>query len=35
VLTLSPMHDEQCIGMQLEGFTRQLSKLDRRFGREE
>ena len=34
VVTLSPMHDEQFTGMQLEGFTSQLSKLDRRFGGE-
>jgi uncharacterized protein YndB with AHSA1/START domain len=32
VVTLSPMHDDQFTGMQLEGFTSQLSKLDRRYG---
>lgn len=32
VVTLSPMHDQQFTGMQLEGFTSQLSKLDRRYG---
>jgi hypothetical protein len=26
------MHDEQVTGMQLEGFTSQLTKLDGRFG---
>jgi hypothetical protein len=26
------MHDDQFTGMQLEGFTSQLSKLDRRYG---
>lgn len=32
VVTLSEMHDETFTGMQREGFTSQLSKLDRRFG---
>ena len=32
VVTLSPMHDEQFTGMQVEGFSSQLTKLDARFG---
>ena len=32
VVTLSPMHDEQFTGMQAQGFTSQLGKLDARFG---
>jgi uncharacterized protein YndB with AHSA1/START domain len=32
VVTLSPMHDEAFSRMQREGFTSQLTKLDRRFG---
>jgi uncharacterized protein YndB with AHSA1/START domain len=32
VVTLDPMHDEAFTGMQLEGFTSQLTKLDKRFG---
>jgi hypothetical protein len=31
VVTLSPMHDAQFTQMQLEGFTSQLTKLDKRF----
>jgi uncharacterized protein YndB with AHSA1/START domain len=31
VVTLSPMHNEQFTGMQVEGFTSQLTKLDGRF----
>jgi uncharacterized protein YndB with AHSA1/START domain len=31
VVTFSPMHDEQTSQMQKEGFTSQLTKLDRRF----
>ena len=31
VVTLTPMHDEQFTGMQVEGFTSQLTKLDKRF----
>lgn len=31
VVTLHPMFDEQMSGMQLEGFTSQLTKLDERF----
>jgi uncharacterized protein YndB with AHSA1/START domain len=31
VVTLSPMHDAQTTQMQLEGFTSQLTKLDKRF----
>lgn len=34
VVTLSPMHDDATTRMQEEGFTSQLSKLDRRYGRE-
>lgn len=32
IVTLSRMHDAQTTEMQREGFTSQLSKLDRRFG---
>jgi uncharacterized protein YndB with AHSA1/START domain len=32
VVTLDPMHDEEFSKMQAEGFTSQLTKLDRRFG---
>lgn len=32
VVTLSQMHDAATTAMQMEGFTSQLSKLDRRFG---
>lgn len=32
VVTLHPMHDETFTRMQVEGFTSQLMKLDRRFG---
>ena len=32
VVTLEPMHDAETSGMQREGFTSQLTKLDRRFG---
>lgn len=32
VVTLSEMHDARFTGMQLEGFTSQLTKLDARFG---
>src|SRR6185436_15876771 len=32
VVTLFPMHDQQTSGMQVEGFTSQLSKLDGRYG---
>jgi len=32
IVTLSQMHDAQTTTMQLQGFTSQLSKLDRRFG---
>ncbi|MNS32266.1 hypothetical protein D3C72_643450 [compost metagenome] len=32
VVTLGPMHDAEITGMQAEGFTSQLSKLDARFG---
>lgn len=32
VVTLSPMHTPEISGMQAEGFTSQLSKLDARFG---
>ena len=32
VVTLHPMHDEAFSRMQAEGFTSQLTKLDRRFG---
>ncbi|HVG61680.1 MAG TPA: SRPBCC domain-containing protein [Hyalangium sp.] len=31
VITLTPMHDAQTTQMQVEGFTSQLSKLDKRF----
>jgi uncharacterized protein YndB with AHSA1/START domain len=33
VVTLHGMHDEQFSQMQLEGFTSQLTKLDKRFGK--
>jgi len=33
VVTLYGMHDETFTGMQIEGFTSQLTKLDKRFGR--
>jgi uncharacterized protein YndB with AHSA1/START domain len=32
VVTLHPMHDTETSSMQLEGFTSQLSKLDKRYG---
>lgn len=32
VVTLGPMHSDEFSGMQAEGFTSQLSKLDARFG---
>ncbi|MFY0521896.1 SRPBCC family protein [Archangium gephyra] len=32
VVTLSPMHNPEFTQMQLEGFTSQLTKLDKRFG---
>ena len=32
VVTLEPMHDAQMSAMQSQGFTSQLTKLDRRFG---
>lgn len=32
ITTLSPMHDDATSGMQSEGYTSQLSKLDARFG---
>lgn len=32
IVTLSPMHDAQTTQMQREGFTSQLSKLDKRYG---
>ncbi len=32
VVTLHPMHDEAFSRMQVQGFTSQLTKLDRRFG---
>ncbi len=32
VVTLHPMHDEEMSRMQVQGFTSQLTKLDRRFG---
>jgi uncharacterized protein YndB with AHSA1/START domain len=32
VVTLGPMHSEEFSNMQKEGFTSQLTKLDRRFG---
>jgi uncharacterized protein YndB with AHSA1/START domain len=35
VVTLDPMHDEQFTQMQKEGFTSQLSKLDKRYGGEQ
>jgi uncharacterized protein YndB with AHSA1/START domain len=31
VVTLTPMHDDQFTKMQVEGFTSQLTKLDKRF----
>ncbi|WP_224243565.1 SRPBCC family protein [Hyalangium gracile] len=31
VVTLTPMHDAQFTAMQIEGFTSQLTKLDKRF----
>jgi uncharacterized protein YndB with AHSA1/START domain len=34
VVTLSPMHDEEFSRMQAQGFTSQLTKLDRRFAQE-
>ena len=34
VVTLDPMHDEEFTKMQKAGFTSQLSKLDKRYGRE-
>jgi Activator of Hsp90 ATPase homolog 1-like protein len=34
VLTLDPMHDDMFTNMQTEGFTSQLSKLDKRYGGE-
>ena len=33
VVTLSPMHSDEFSGMQRDGFTSQLTKLDARFGR--
>jgi uncharacterized protein YndB with AHSA1/START domain len=35
VVTLHPMHDEDFSKMQAEGFTSQLSKLDKRYGIEQ
>ena len=35
VVTLDPMHNEEFTKMQTEGFTSQLSKLDKRYGVEE
>jgi len=32
VITLHPMHNEEFTKMSAEGFTSQLTKLDRRFG---
>ena len=32
IVTLGPMHNDEFTGMQLEGFTSQLTKLDDRFG---
>jgi uncharacterized protein YndB with AHSA1/START domain len=32
VVTLDPLHDEEFSNMQVEGFTSQLTKLERRFG---
>jgi hypothetical protein len=32
VVTLSPMHNPHFTQMQVEGFSSQLTKLDRRFG---
>lgn len=32
IVTLSPMHNDMFTGMQVEGFTSQLTKLDGRFG---
>jgi hypothetical protein len=34
VVTLGPMHNEEFTQMQKEGFTSQLSKLDKRYGAE-
>jgi uncharacterized protein YndB with AHSA1/START domain len=34
VVTLEPMHDEEFTGMQTQGFTSQLSKLDERYAGE-
>ena len=34
VVTLDPMHNEQFTKMQSDGFTSQLSKLDKRYGAE-
>jgi hypothetical protein len=34
VVTLDPMHDEEFTQMQTEGFSSQLSKLDKRYGAE-
>ena len=34
VVTLDPMHDDNFTKMQTEGFTSQLSKLDKRYGAE-
>jgi hypothetical protein len=31
VVTLTPMHDAKFTEMQVEGFTSQLTKLDKRF----
>ena len=35
VVTLDPMHDEELTRMSTMGFTSQLTKLDRRFGRQD
>jgi hypothetical protein len=32
VVTLHPLHDEEFSNMQVQGFTSQLTKLDKRFG---
>jgi hypothetical protein len=32
VVTLEPMHAEELTKMSIEGFTSQLTKLDKRFG---
>ncbi len=32
-VTIYPMHNEEFTKMSIEGFTSQLSKLDKRFGR--